>query len=51
MLTLLSTVPAGALLCDSTSKSVPFVHVGPAGYDDGHGGIASSGAAEAAVHN
>ena len=48
MLALLPTTLS--LLCDASSKPASWVHVGPAGYDDGEGGMASAGAAEAAVH-
>ena len=41
---------AAPRLCDTRSKPAAWEHVGPAGYDDGKGGIASAGAAQAAVH-
>ena len=41
--------PSFAFVCDS-SLPIAWEHVGPGGYDDGEGGIASSGAAQAATH-
>ena len=53
MFALVPLLAAGALLCDSNSKPAAWLHKGPAGYVDGIGsmiGVASSGAAQAAVH-